>query len=267
MPEAGASFGADRPTIAARLRAAGCVFAEDEAELLLSEASTAAALEDMVQRRIAGLPLEQILGWAAFYGLRIAVRPGVFVPRRRTEFLAAQAIQSARRRPTPRVLDLCCGTGAIGAAVAAHLSPLQLFAADIEPAAAACARENLTGKGEVFEGDLFEPLPAVLRGGIDVLVANAPYVPSAAVASMPPEARLHEPRVTFDGGHDGLDLHRRIAAEATDWLAQGGHLLVECSESQAAGIVEIFSACGLVATISRDEEWDATVVTGTNAAR
>jgi release factor glutamine methyltransferase len=108
---------ADEAAVIIRLRAAGCVFAEDEARLLISAARTPAELDAMVARRTAGLPLEQVLGWAEFCGLRIAVAPGVFVPRRRTEFLVRQAAELAR--PGAVIVDLCCGAGAIGAALAA----------------------------------------------------------------------------------------------------------------------------------------------------
>src|SRR5919198_868550 len=103
--------------IVSRLRAAGCVFAEDEALLLISAAGSPGELAAMVDRRIAGLPLEHVLGWAEFCGLRIAVDPEVFVPRRRTELLVRQAIALAR--PGAVVVDLCCGSGAVGAALAA----------------------------------------------------------------------------------------------------------------------------------------------------
>ena len=147
----------------ARLRAAGCVFAEDEARLLIATARTPDELAAMVERRAAGLPLEQVLGWAEFCGLRIAVDPGVFVPRRRTEFLVQQ--RRGLARPGAIVVDLCCGAGAIGAALAAAMDRAEVHAADIDPAAVACARRNVPG-GHVYQGDLYQPLPARLRGRV-----------------------------------------------------------------------------------------------------
>ena len=181
--------------IVARLRAAGCVFAEDEARLLIAAASTPADLAAMVDRRAAGLPLEHVVGWAEFCGLRIAVDPGVFVPRRRSEFLVGPC-RAGRRRAAPLVIvDLCCGSGALGAALAAVLEQAELHAADIDPAAVRCARRNLAARGgRVYEGDLYQPLPSRLRGRIDILIANVPYVPTDAVRTLPPEARLHEAR-------------------------------------------------------------------------
>ena len=227
---------------------------------------TPAELDNMVDRRVAGLPLEHILGWAEFCGLRITVDPGVFVPRRRTEFLARQAITLARQSASPVVVDLCCGSGAVGAALVATLDRVELYAADIDPAAVRCARRNLAAAGQVFEGDLYEPLPATLRGRVDILVANAPYVPTEAIGMMPREARLHEPRVALDGGADGLDVQRRVAASAPLWLAPGGHLLVETSERQAPQTVEIFARNGLIPRVTTSDELDATVVIGTRPA-
>ncbi|NYI03520.1 release factor glutamine methyltransferase [Allostreptomyces psammosilenae] len=255
----------------ARLRAAGCVFAEDEARLLLSTAATPAELDAMVERRVAGLPLEHVLGWAEFRGLRIAVDPGVFVPRRRTEFLVEQAVTLARAAgsgPRPVVVDLCCGTGALGAALVAAVDGAELHAADVDPAAVRCARRNLAAVGgRVYQGDLYRPLPAALRGGVDVLVANAPYVPTAAIGFLPPEARLHEPMVALDGGPDGLDVQRRVIAGATEWLAPGGHLLVEASPRQAPSSMELMAGAGLLVRRADSEELDATVVIGTRPAR
>ncbi|MET9297318.1 putative protein N(5)-glutamine methyltransferase [Streptomyces sp. NPDC003077] len=249
-----------------RLRAAGCVFAEDEARLLASAARTPAELDAMVDRRVAGLPLEHVVGWAEFRGLRIAVDAGVFVPRRRTEFLAGQAIDLARRATATAgravVVDLCCGSGAVGAALAAAVN-CALYAVDIDPAAVRCARRNLAADARVYEGDLYAPLPADLRGRIDVLVANAPYVPTDSIALLPPEARDHEPRVALDGGADGLDVQRRVTAAASRWLAPGGHVLVETSERQTPWTVESFSRAGLVPRVVSCDELDATVVIGT----
>jgi release factor glutamine methyltransferase len=260
-----------RSVIVARLRAAGCVFAEDEARLLISAARTPDDLAAMVGRRAAGLPLEHVLGWAEFCGLRIAVHPGVFVPRRRTEFLVGQAASLVRQAagvggPRPVVVaDLCCGSGAVGAALAAALDRVELHAADLDPAAVACARRNVAAAGgRVYEGDLYQPLPATLRGRVDVLAANVPYVPTEEVGLLPPEARMHEPRLALDGGADGLDILRRVAAAAPQWLAPGGHLLTETSERQAPQAVGIVAESGLIARLASSDELNATVVIGTS---
>jgi len=251
------------PDIVARLRAAGCVFAEDEARLLMTAARTPAELEVMVGQRAAGRPLEQVLGWAEFCGLRIAVAPGVFVPRRRTEFLVRQA--EALARPGAVIVDLCCGTGAIGAALAAAVDRAEVHAADIDPVAVQCARRNLPG-GHVYQGDLYDALPAGLRGRVAILAANVPYVPSGEIVLLPPEARAHEPRSALDGGPDGLDLLRRVAAGAAAWLAPGGHLLSETSERQAPVAEAVLAASGLVPHVAVSADEDATVVIGRHPA-
>ncbi|PQP20247.1 putative protein N(5)-glutamine methyltransferase [Rhodococcus opacus] len=245
-----------------RLRAAGCVFAEDEARLIVSAARTSDELASMLDRRVAGVPLEHVLGWAEFCGLRIAVDPRVFVPRRRTAFLVEQAAVLAG--PHAVVVDLCCGSGAVGAALAETGDGIELYAVDIDAAAVRCARRNVPDPGRVFEGDLYEPLPTALRGGIDVLVANAPYVPTDAIRLMPPEARFHEPRVSLDGGADGLDIQRRVTLGARDWLAPGGHLLIETSAGQAPLTAEAFADAGLITRVETSDEMDATVVVGAN---
>jgi release factor glutamine methyltransferase len=263
-------------SIVARLRAAGCVYAEDEARLLRAEAGSPAELAVMVDRRVAGVPLEHILGWAEFCGVRIALDPGVFVPRRRSEFLVAEAAalrrpagvggigvrgEADRARGTAVVVDLCCGSGAVGVALASLLDGVEVYAVDVDPAAVSCARRNLPD-GRVFEGDLYEPLPASLRSGVELLVANAPYVPTEAIGLLPPEARAYEPRVALDGGADGLEVVRQVAAGAASWLTPGGHLLVETSADQATAVSEALVLGGLVPRLARSEELDATVVIG-----
>lgn len=219
----------------------------------------------MVEWRVSGLPLEQILGWAEFHGLRIIVRPGVFVPRRRTELLASEAI--ALGRPGAVVLDLCCGSGALGAVLAAELPGVELHAADIDHAAVECARQNLEPLGgRVYEGDLFDALPAALLGRVDILLANAPYVPSGDIRLLPREAREHEPLVTLDGGDDGLAVLRRVTARAARWLAPGGHLLVETTEHQAPSALRLFADGGLDARLVGSDELGATVIIGTKPA-
>jgi release factor glutamine methyltransferase len=280
--------GDDDTAVIARLRAAGCVFAEDEARLLSQAARTPEELDEMVRRRAAGLPLEQVVGWAEFGGLRILVGPGVFVPRRRSEFLVETAValeaaraQSAGPAPVspPLIADVCCGTGALGLAAAtrlndaagnageagiAELDGIELHAAEIDPDAVACARRNVEPVGgQVYEGDLFAPLPADLRGRITTLLCNAPYVPTSEIPFLPAEARDYEHQVALDGGDDGLSILRRAAAQAPAWLAPGGHLLVETSDRQAGTMSEIMAAAGLEPRLFPYEEYGSAVVTGT----
>ncbi|MFF2271127.1 putative protein N(5)-glutamine methyltransferase [Agromyces sp. NPDC058136] len=257
----------DAPVLVARLRAAGCVFAEEEAALLLAATDDPERIDTLVARRVAGEPLEALLGWAEFAGLRLDVEPGAFVPRHRTEVLAAEAARRARlataRHGRPAVVvDLCCGVGAIGAVVLDTAAPVDLVAADLDPAAVRAARRNLEPRGaRVFEGDLYDALPQGLAGRIDVLAVNAPYVPSAEIAFMPPEARDHEARIALDGGADGLDVHRLVVASAARWLAPGGSLVIETSEAQSATAAALMREGGLDASVVDDDE-DATLVIG-----
>ncbi|MFF8345138.1 methyltransferase [Cellulosimicrobium funkei] len=277
--------------LTARLRAAGCVFAEDEAALLAERADDDAHLEALVARRVAGEPLEHVLGYVDFHGLRVAVDPGVFVPRQRTTLLVDEAVALGRRAGRPAqlsdggpgsgpggrpeggrdgrtvVVDLCCGAGALGLATAVGLGGAEavaLHASDVDPAAVACAARNVAAVGgTAYEGDLFDPLPTGLRGRVDLLLANVPYVPSGEIPLLPREARDHEAHVALDGGGDGLDVLRRVAAEAPAWLAPGGHLLTESGERQAAGAVAVLGRSGLVARVVRDDDIGATIVVGT----
>ncbi|YCH19729.1 methyltransferase [Arthrobacter sp. D1-29] len=282
----------------ARLRAAGCVFAEEEAQLLLDAFTNPDDLAHAVERRIAGYPVEHILGWAQFCGARIAVDPGVFVPRRRTELLvhlAAELLEGSglgsrggamgvSRQGSRRgsraglglhlsahdeavvLVDLCCGSGAVGAALASRVGGLELHAADIDSAAVKCAARNvgLLG-GQVHHGDLYEALPPALKGNVTLLAVNAPYVPTDAIATMPPEAREHEPLISLDGGTDGLDVHRRVAAGAREWLGSGGHILIETSRRQALETAGVLAAAGLETRTIHSDELDGTVVIGTAA--
>jgi release factor glutamine methyltransferase len=251
----------DRPALARRLRAAGCVYADDEADVLLSSALDPLHLEGLVAARVAGTPLEQVVGWADFFGLRIDVDPGVFVPRRRSELLVRVALELAP--PAPLVVDMCCGSGAIGAAIAAQRPATEVVAVDIDPVAVACAGRNLAPYGGVAcLGDLYDALPPRLKGGVDLLVANAPYVPTEEIALMPVEARDYEPVLALDGGADGLDVARRVVAAAPDWLAPTGSLLVETSRRQAESLAAAVTAAGLRPAVITVEELEATVVVG-----
>lgn len=263
MPRTRSTRRPDLTEIAARLRAAGCVFAEDEARLLDAAAADADALERLVVRRTLGEPLEPLIGWVEFAGLRLRVGPGVFVPRQRTTLLAREAARLAAERDAAVVVDLCCGVGAIAAVVGANAEPGRLVAVDIDAAAVELARENLAGfGGEAYAGDLYDAVPVALAGAVDVLAVNAPYVPSGQVDRMPREARDYEPRRALDGGPDGLDLQRRVIASVRAWLAPGGCLLIESSTEQAVRTASLMTAVGLRTRTLVDDELGATVVIG-----
>jgi len=248
------------PELVAVLRAGGCVFAEEEATILEGTARDSVELARMVEQRLGGVPLEQVVGWAEFCGVRVHLQPGVFVPRRRTVLLVHQA---ARLLPERGVaVDLCCGSGAVALALARTGVEVEIHAVDVDPAAVACARRNLDGVGIVYQGDLYAPLPATLRGRLDLVVANVPYVPSGGIDLLPREARLFEPRAALDGGDDGLDVVRALAAGALVWLAPKGHLLVEVDEAQAIEAERIFAVAGLRPRRATSTGLSATVVVG-----
>ena len=199
-------------------------------------------LESLVRRREGGEPVEWIVGWAPFCGHRIRLAPGVYVPRVQTEVLARRA---AERLPRDGVaVDLATGSGAV--AVVLQSAGATVVATEVDPRATACARANgIT----VLEGDLDEPLPADLEGRVDVLTANVPYVPTAAISLLPRDVQEHEPRLALDGGPDGLDLVRRVVALAPRWLRPGsGRLFVEIGPDQADAFPSLIQ--------HRDEEGD-----------
>lgn len=245
-------------SVVARLRACGCVYAEEEAQLLTAAAASPDELEALVSRRLSGEPLEYVLGRVEFGGLNLVIEPGVFVPRRRTELLAHSA--AAAVQPGDALVDLCCGCGAVGAAVAALVPGVTVHSVDVDEVAVACARRNVPG--DVYLGDLYAPLPSALRGRVVVVTGNAPYVPTEALSTMPVEARTYEPRIALDGGADGLDVLRRIVIGAPEWLRPGGWLFVESSRAQAPLIVSQMTSVGFEATVRTDDEIGGTVVAG-----
>ena len=231
----------------AELAAAGCVSAAAEADWLLEEAADEDGLRAMVARRVAGEPLQYVIGWAPFGRLKLRVGPGVFVPRPETETLADRAAAHLRSIPAnPTAVDLCTGSGAIACFLAAEAHGTRVLATELDPGALAWARINAERYGvELLAGDLDAPLPAKLAGHVDVLCANVPYVPSGAIATLPTDVRDHEPRLSLDGGPDGLDVFRRLAERAPHWLAPGGRLYAEIGEDQAEAAATLLTAAGL----------------------
>ena len=243
------------------LAAAGCVSARAEADWLLEEAPDEQALRALVARRVAGEPLQYVIGWAPFGRLRLAVGPGAFVPRPETEGLADRAATRLRAAPAPPegsgeprggvpvrpvAVDLCTGSGAIACFLATEVPGARVLATELDPGALAWARDNAERFGvELLAGDLDAPLPAELAGRVDVLCANVPYVPSGAIATLPTDVRDHEPRLALDGGPDGLDVLRRLAPRAVHWLAPEGTLLCEIGEDQAEAATALLVAAGL----------------------
>jgi release factor glutamine methyltransferase len=262
---------ADAPTVAgaarvveAALAAAGCVSARAEARWLLEEALGAGAgtlprrarspldpdaaerLAGMTARRAAGEPLQYVIGWAPFGRLRLAVGPGVFVPRPETEGLADRAAAHLRAAgAAPVAVDLCTGSGAIACYLADAVPGARVLATELHEPSLAWARRNAAADGvEVLGGDLDERLPARLEGTVAVLTANVPYVPTGAMPLLPGDVREHEPEIALDGGPDGLDVLRRVVELAPRWLAAGGWILCEVGDDQGDAAAALLAGAG-----------------------
>ncbi len=222
----------------ARLAAAGCVAAPEEAAELWATGNRDDRLEALVRRREQGEPLAWVTGTTTFGGRRLAVATGVFVPRPHTVELADRAAAVLSAHGT--AVDLCTGSGAIAAHLRAAAPGATVVGLDLDPAAATCARHN--GVPSVV-ADLDVPLRA---GCADVVTAVAPYVPTSALAVLPRDVTAHEPRLALDGGPDGLELVDRVVAAAAHLLGPGGHLLVEVGGEQGDPTAELVEAVGMV---------------------
>lgn len=234
----GASSATDavRATTITRLRAAGCVFADEEADILCSAATTPTDLDALCRRRESGEPLEHIVGWVRFGGLHLAVGPGVFVPRQRSLLLARLAVAAACEHSEPVVLEAFCGVAPIGAAIRTSVPGAAIHVADRDATALAYARRNVGTQARLHHGDGLAALPAGLRRRITVIAAVPPYVPEAARGLLPHEAVDHEPPVALFAGADGLDRIIELIDGADDWLADAGVLLIEMNAAQAQTI-------------------------------
>ena len=200
----------------------------------------ARAVEKIVNRRLKGEPLQYILGTAYFLGLPIAVEPGVLIPRPETELLAQQA--AALLKPGMRALDLCCGSGCIGIALA-RKSGAEVDCADISPACLRVAARNAKDNGVevgLIESDLLENI----NGKYALIACNPPYIPSGEIAFLQREVRKFEPQLALDGGADGLDYYRRLARDVAEHLQPGGHLLLEVGHDQAKAVAGMLKAFG-----------------------
>jgi release factor glutamine methyltransferase len=202
----------------------------------------------MIERRVAGEPVPFIKGYAEFRGLSLLARPGVFVPRDSSEFLAEQAIRRLRRRFDPVAVDLATGAGTVALAVSHEVPEARVFGADVSSEAIALARRNARrlGLGARFvRGDLFGGLPRHLHGYVDVITLHPPYVGRSELADLPEEIRNFEPAHTLtDQSDDGLGLVERTADEAWTWLCRGGWVLVEISPDRARAVASILRSEG-----------------------
>jgi release factor glutamine methyltransferase len=238
---------ADTGRLVARLRAAGCVFAEEEAAALVRSAPDPEHLEAMARRREAGEPLEHVVGWVDLGGLRLAVGPGVFVPRQRSLLLARAAAAVARTQEVAVVVEAYAGVAPIAAWVARAVLGAEVHATDADPRALRFARRNLPPGSGVHPGQVLEALPAALLGRVTLLVAVPPYVPAGAAGQLPREAVEHEPAAALFGGHDGLGPVRELVGSARPWLAPAGVVLVELHAAQHPAAAAHARRAGFVA--------------------
>ena len=250
---------------ASAFREAGIPDPEVDAALLLSQvtgqpplslrldmvselsAEVLARFDALVARRLTRQPLQYLLHTQPFLGREFYVDERVLIPRQETELLAERAIAALRERAHPLALDLCCGSGALAVSMALEVPSAQVHAADLSADALAVTEKNASLLGasvSLHQGDLFAAVPPLC---FDVIVSNPPYIPSSACQTLQAEV-LREPMMALDGGADGLDFYRRIAAEAPKFLRPGGVLLLEAGDGEAAAIAALLTAFDRVET-------------------
>lgn len=208
-------------------------------------------LEVLVQRRLKGEPVSYLIERKEFWSLAFKVGPAVMVPRPQTETLVEEAVNLISHLPSPKVLDIGTGSGAIAIALATEVPHATIIATDISDAALALARENATSNHvstiTFLHGDLFAPLEQT-KATFDLIASNPPYIPHDAIALLPPGIRDYEPHLALDGGPDGLSCYRRIAAQAYRYLKPGGWLLLEVGEGQSQPVIKMLSQTGMYRT-------------------
>ena len=241
--------GAGRERLIDRLAHGGVVAAPEEADALLAASGRGLGpVDELLSRRLAGEPLAWIVGWISFCGVPIHVDPGVFVPRPHSEALARRA---ASLLPENGVaVDLCTGSGAIAAVLTHERPAATVVATDIDPVAVACARTNGV---HALLGDLDEPLPETIRGGVDVMAAVVPYVPTEELHLLPRDVVAHEPRAALDGGPRGTSVLRRTVEVAARWLGPGGTVLLEIGGDQAGEVTTALIGAGLSDVVVLDD--------------
>lgn len=213
----------------------------------------------LVDFRLAGMPLQYITGSQEFMGLEFKVNQHVLIPRQDTETLVETALEYLKGEDPDRrlkhkgdwkILDLCCGSGAIGISLARLASEggqkVKVTAADLSEDALKVARENASRLGTekkmtFVSGDLFQPFKKRLgKTRFHMIVSNPPYIPSEVIPTLQTEVKDHEPRMALDGGEDGLDFYRRILTEAREHLEKGGVLLLEIGYDQGKALEQIY---------------------------
>ena len=239
--------------MSAALAAGGFLAAEDQAaQLIAAAAGDARRLDELVARRLTGEPLAWITGTVLFCGRVLRVDPGVYVPRPYTELLALHAVERLPVRGT--AIDVCTGAGAIAATLVDRRPHAHVLATDIDESAVTCARRNGV---HALRGDLLRPVPRALAGGVDVVVAVVPYVPTAALPYLQRDTFAFESPLAYDGGADGTRLLRRLIRGSARFLRDGGALLLELGGDQETVVAATLERAGFrVDAVLRDEDGD-----------
>jgi release factor glutamine methyltransferase len=227
---------------------------------------------NLVERHFRGEPIPHILGYMEFRGLKLAARPGVFVPRESSEFLATQAIRRIVRRTHPVAVDVATGSGPVALAVAKAVRGAEVHGTDLSPTAVALARANarrLEIRAHFHQGDLFAPLPRRLGGAVDVITLHPPYVGKRELRELPLEVLRFEPVDSLtDHSPRGLGLIGRVALEAPVWLKPDGWVLIEVSPDRARAVATVLRRAGYSDVRSTKGGLAVTrVVTGRNDRR
>jgi len=203
---------------------------------------------ELVRRRAAREPIALILASKEFWSIPLRAVPGVLIPRPETELLVEVVLREVKDNPAPRILEIGTGSGAVSIALATERHDALIVATDADTVALSAAVENgrttgVTGRLNIVGSDLF----AALRPGpqFHLICSNPPYVPTDVIPTLQPEITLFEPRRALDGGPDGLDVIRRIAADAVQFLADRGVLALEIGDDQEAAVREILASAGL----------------------
>jgi release factor glutamine methyltransferase len=261
LAEKFAAAGLDSPQLDARILV-GHALGLDHAALLAAAERVLSADEDsaiavLVERRLAHEPVARIVGTKEFWSLDLRIDDATLVPRPETEtvveaVLAAIDRRGARARAL-RIVDLGTGSGAILLALLSELKNAHGIGSDINPRALAVARDNAVRLGQSNVAFVACDLAAALRGPFDLIVANPPYIASSDIATLAPEVRLFDPRLALDGGADGLNFYRAIAAAAAELLTPDGAVVVEIGAGQAEPVATIFAAAGLVPSPPRPD--------------